>query len=361
MKHYPIQEKVNRSISYENKEMLYFSGTNYLGMGNIPEFENLIIEGIKKYGPSHGSSRGSNLQLQVYENFEQFFCTKAGAEKGLLFSSGFIAGLAAVKTLKANSDIIIAAPDAHPAIFPHEHAPNSSMSFDQWIDNCTTIAKGFDSKRFTFLSNAVDPLKLNIHSFDWMKDLPDTNHYTLLIDDSHAFGILGKDIFGTYAKWRDLPVDLVVCGSLGKALGLPGGIVLGKKKIIDKLEQEAMFRSASPPAPAFCEAFLNAQHIYTEQKKKLEENVTFFKDLINGLFLIHYKDNYPVFAFEDEKWVTELEQENIIISSFPYPSLTDPCVNRIVLSAYHTKHDLIILAERLKKLEAKSKSQIHRN
>lgn len=354
MKHYPIKAKVDRSIFYDNKEMLYFSGTAYLGMGNLPEFEILIIEGLKKYGPSHGSSRGSNLQLQVYDDFENYFAEKAGAEKGLLFSSGFMAGSAAVKVLKSEAEIIIAAPDAHPAIFPHDHAPNASMSFDQWVNNCITIAQGYDGKRFTFLSNAVDPLELHIHSFDWMNELPKTNQYTLLIDDSHAFGILGEDIFGTYAKWAKLPVDLVVCGSLNKALGLPGGIVLGKREFIDRLSQEIMFRSASPPAPAFCDAFLSAQDLYKVQKKKLEENVKFFQDQIQGQKFIKYTADYPVFAFEDESLVAELEKDNIIISSFPYPTQLDPCVNRIVLSATHTKNDLTRLAESLKKLEAGS-------
>jgi len=260
--------------------MLYFSGTSYLGMGNLPEFEENIIRGLRNYGASHGSSRGSNLQLQVYADFEKFFSQQAGANRGLLFSSGFLAGSAAVKVLKATSDLVIAAPDAHPAIFPHEEATHTSMSFEDWVQSCQSLALASEGRQITFLSNAVDPLKLKIHSFDWLNNLPPTNTYTLLIDDSHAFGLIGNGIFGTYAKWSRLPVRVITCGSLGKALGIPGGIVLGDNDFIAQLERETMFRSASPPAPAFYDAFLNSQPLYEQQKAKLEENVRIFKNLL---------------------------------------------------------------------------------
>jgi 8-amino-7-oxononanoate synthase len=349
MKHYPIHSKVDRAISYGNKELLYFSGTSYLGMGNLPEFEKLIVSGIRKYGASHGSSRGSNLQLQVYEDFEKFFSHQAGADRGLLFSSGFMAGSAAVKVLKATSDLIIAAPDAHPAILPNEQTPHASMSFEAWSQHCLALAQTCNGKHISFLSNAVDPLKLKIHTFDWLNDLPNSNTYTLLIDDSHAFGLIGNDIYGTYKKWSQLPADIITCGSLCKALGIPGGVVLASRGFIGRLEQETMFRSASPPAPAFYDAFLNSQPLYAHQKAKLEANVRLFKNISSDLYFLNSVDDYPVFAFDDESLVEKLEQDNIIISSFPYPNMTDPCVNRIVISAYHEEEDLYRLAASLKK------------
>jgi len=347
MKHYPIHTKVDRTITYDHREMLYFSGTGYLGMGNLPEFEEHIIQGIRQYGASHGSSRGSNLQLQVYDDFEKFFALMAGAERGLLFSSGFLAGAAAVKVLSATSDIVLTAPDAHPAIKPSA-ATDSSLSFEQWTQFCHEKALSEEGKQITFLSNAVDPLIPTVHTFDWINDLPKTNNYTLLIDDSHAFGIVGDDIFGTYKKWSSLSAEVIVCGSLGKALGIPGGIVLGREAWIGHLEKETMFRSASPPAPAFYHAFLQSQSLYGQQKAKLATNVHTFKQLTRPLHFLHSFDGYPVFAFDDESIVDKLEKDNIIISSFPYPEVTDPCVNRIVLSAYHEKYDLERLAYCLK-------------
>ena len=348
MKHYPIHTKVDRSITYDDREMLYFSGTSYLGMGNIPGFEAHIIQGLKQYGASHGSSRGSNLQLQVYDDFERFFAIKAGAERGLLFSSGFLAGSAAVKVLSDTSDMVLTAPDAHPAILPNQEH-DATLTFGQWTLHCRDRALSVDGRHITFLSNAVDPLTPTVHDFSWINDLPTTNTYTLLIDDSHAFGIVGEDIFGTYKKWSPLSAEVMVCGSLGKALGIPGGIVLGDKNRIGRLEQETMFRSASPPPPAFYHAFLQSQPLYEQQKAKLEHNVQLFNQLTSGLAFLKSHEGYPVFAFDDEKLVEQLEKDNIIISSFPYPELSDPSINRIVLSAYHEKEDLERLSDCLKR------------
>ncbi|WP_143962913.1 aminotransferase class I/II-fold pyridoxal phosphate-dependent enzyme [Litoribacter populi] len=340
MKHYPIDSKPDRSITSQTEEYLYFSGTNYLGIGSVKEFEDLVVKAIRKYGLNHGSSRSSNVQLEVYGKFEQLFAQEAGAEAGLLFSSGFLAGSVAVQTLKKTADLVIVSPDAHPAIQPNDAGFISTMSMEEWEKDCLTISQGYKNKHIAFVSNAVDPLKLKVHSFDWMKKLSPKNRYTLLIDDSHAFGVLGQGIYGTYSQFNHPNVAVITCGSLGKGLGLPGGIVLGPKYFIEKLQSEIKFRTASPPPPAFFEAFLNGTHHFERQRIKLQDNVSYFHHLTTDNPDIHYADGYPVFTFDNEEWVSLLSENGIIISSFPYPFLEDPAVNRIVVSGYHQKSDL---------------------
>jgi 8-amino-7-oxononanoate synthase len=116
MKPFELQSKIGRTILHEGREYLFFSGTAYLGMGSVGEFEKLLIEGFSKYGISHGLSRVNNVRLGVYEQFEVFFAEKAKAEKSMVWSSGFLAGTAAVNYLKKDADKIFIAPDTHPAV-----------------------------------------------------------------------------------------------------------------------------------------------------------------------------------------------------------------------------------------------------
>ncbi|MBS9525491.1 pyridoxal phosphate-dependent aminotransferase family protein [Litoribacter alkaliphilus] len=350
MKHYPIDAKPDRSISSGEQDYLYFSGTNYLGIGSVKEFEDLVVNAIRKYGLNHGSSRSSNVQLEVYGKFEEYFAEQAEAEAGLLLSSGFLAGSIAVKTLKKSADIVIVSPDAHPAIQPNDEGFISSMTMEEWENHCITISHGYKGKHIAFISNAVDPLMLQEHKFGWVEKLSPKNRYTLLIDDSHAFGVLGKGIFGTYSQHATPEVAVITCGSLGKGLGMPGGIVLGPEYFIKKLQSEIKFRTASPPPPAFFEAFLEGQNYFGQQREKLLENIRYFRSLTQENPAIKSLEGYPVFTFENEAWVEILAQNSIIISSFPYPFSDDPAVNRIVLSGYHKKADLEKLAAILNNL-----------
>ncbi|HSI74634.1 MAG TPA: aminotransferase class I/II-fold pyridoxal phosphate-dependent enzyme [Lunatimonas sp.] len=345
-----ITDRANSRLVAEGEEYLQFAGTAYLGMSQVPAFEKLLIEGIKKYGANHGSSRHSNVQLAIYDAFEAFFAAQTGAEKVRLLSSGFLAGHLAVEVLRREVDLIWIAPDTHPAIFPQGQSGNPHQAFEAWVQQCQEKSKNLMGQRIGILSNAVNPLKPQIHDFKWIKDLSPINEYFVLIDDSHAFGVVGDTIFGTYEQWKHVTPNLLISGSLGKALSLPAGVILGSKKLMDKVDSHPIFRSSSPPAPAFLFAFLNGQELYKSQLKKLRDNTAAVFQSIQSMLDFSMLEGFPVVTFQESVWVEKLLEEKIIASSFSYPGPSDSFLNRLVITATHSKEDLNQLVSVLKKL-----------
>ncbi|MDN3687872.1 aminotransferase class I/II-fold pyridoxal phosphate-dependent enzyme [Cyclobacterium jeungdonense] len=345
---YPTSQ-LGRTITYQGKDYLHFSGTSYLGMGILPEFKELLIQGIHKHGPNHGSSRNSNVQLSLYDAFEARFAAGSGAAEAAVLSSGYMAGQLAVCTLRPLADLTWTAPDTHPAITLENQHP-IGLSHKQWQKKCIAKSHELIGQKILLLSNAVNPLIPEIHDFEWTKKLSPANKYYLLIDDSHAFGLLGKGIFGTFAQWKHLPVEVLVAGSLGKALALPAGIILGNHSLISRVRENPIYRTSSPPAPAFLSAFLDGQDYYLKQQQKLKENLQQIASALKGMGSFKFLPQYPVISFEPESWVERLHQIGFILSSFPYPLQDSPAVNRIVLSAWHLPSDLEALVLALKKL-----------
>ncbi|WP_162416327.1 aminotransferase class I/II-fold pyridoxal phosphate-dependent enzyme [Cyclobacterium roseum] len=345
---YPTSQ-LGRTITHQGKDYLHFSGTSYLGMGTLPEFKELLIQGIHKYGPNHGSSRNSNVQLSLYEAFEAQFAAGSGAAEAAVLSSGYMAGQLAVNTLRPLADLTWTAPDTHPAITLESQQP-IGLTHKQWQKKCIAKSHELMGQKILLLSNAVNPLIPEIHDFEWTKKLSPANQYYLLIDDSHAFGLLGKGIFGTYAQWKRLPVEVMVAGSLGKALALPAGIILGNTSLIFRVRENPIYRTSSPPAPAFLSAFLEGQDYYVKQQQKLKNNLQYIASALEGVERLKFMPTYPVISFEPESWVEQLHQKGFILSSFPYPLPDSPAVNRIVLSAWHEQKDLEALIQTLKKL-----------
>ena len=342
---FSICSKINGTVSFKGKEYLYFSGTAYLGMNTSPEFEEMVLKGITRYGLNYGASRRGNVQLKVYDEMEVFFADGAAAERALVLSSGFMSGHLAARILSSLAHVIWVAPDAHPAILPEGISPDTATTFSRFSEQCVEESRHHEGKTIVILANSVDPLMPEIHSYDWIRKLSDKNDYYLLLDDSHAFGLVGKGVFGSYSKWKDLPVELVVSGSLGKALGIPAGIVLGSAEFIRRISRSPAFIGASPPPPAFCQAFLDAQELYVSQQQKLQANFKYFLSLIQGLEALRYKENFPVIILDPSGWGEKLMKKHILISSFPYPNEDYDPVDRIVLSANHRKEDLDYLSE----------------
>nr|MBI1230399.1 aminotransferase class I/II-fold pyridoxal phosphate-dependent enzyme [Cytophagales bacterium] len=343
-------DRATSRLYAQGEDFLQFAGTAYLGMSQVPAFETLLIEGIKKYGANHGSSRQSNVQLAIYDAFEAFFEGETGAEKVRLLSSGFLAGHLAVEVLRKEVDLVWIAPDAHPAILPQGQSGNPHQPFEAWVRQCLEKSRTLMGHRIGILSNAVNPLNPQVHDFGWIKELSPLNDYFVLIDDSHAFGVVGDAVFGTYAQWKHVTSNVLVCGSLGKALSLPAGVILGPKNLLDKVDAHPIFRSSSPPAPAFLHAFLTGQDLYNTQIKKLRQNTALVYNQIRDMRDFTMLDEYPVVTFRESAWVDRLLEEKIIASSFAYPGPSDAPLNRLVITASHSSEDLTYLISTLKKL-----------
>ncbi|WP_186757170.1 aminotransferase class I/II-fold pyridoxal phosphate-dependent enzyme [Echinicola salinicaeni] len=347
MQHHPISHKIGRIIPWQGKDYLYFSGTAYLGMGSVPEFEEMIMAGLMQYGPNHGASRFSNVQLRVYQELEDYFAQEADAPFASLLSSGFMAGYICHSILGEICDELWPAPDAHPAILPNNLDVDSNCSFGEFAQNCIKKSHTCKGKTIGILSNAVDTIKPAIHDFQWVEALSPANQYYLLIDDSHAFGVFGKGIFGTYSFWKDLPVQLIVTGSLGKALATPAGMILGDAAFVGKVKNGAMFRGASPAAPGNCQAFLQAGSLFAHQQRLLRGNMEYVFDKVKDLPGLRFEQDFPVLTFEGSGFAEQLMKAGILISSFSYPRPEDIPVDRVIISAYHRIEDLDFLVDQL--------------
>ncbi|MDN3203878.1 aminotransferase class I/II-fold pyridoxal phosphate-dependent enzyme [Algoriphagus sediminis] len=349
MKQFHLDQKIDRIIRYEGKNYRYFSGTAYLGMGLLPPFKSALTEGMELLGLNHGQSRGNNVKLNIFQEFEDFFAQSAGAEEAIVMSSGYLAGSAALQSCSKSKDIWVA-PDTHPAILPNQLIPDSTMSFESWKQLCLEKAERLAPQEILILGNAVDPLTSMIHDYSWLKAIGKKHSVTLIVDDSHAFGLIGQGIFGTYESLKTLPAEVIVSGSLGKGLSLPAGIILCSEERQKKIHGLRMYGGASPCPPAYLYAFLKCQNIYVDQQKKLVQNVKLFSSLIEDINGINKSEDYPVFVFERDEWVEALEEAGFIVSSFHYPTVKDPRINRIIISAFHLPEDLELLSETLHKL-----------
>jgi len=181
--------------------------------------------------------------------------------------------------------------------------------------------------------------------YENLKTLP-LKQLVLVADDSHGIGILGKDGGGAYGQLAGLPAkELIVCGSLGKALGLQGGFVLGLSKRIESLMRTPIFAGASPTSPANMATLVAATPIFAENRESLFTKVRLFESECLCLDRFSFMGGYPVYGYEDDALTASLFASGIFVTDFKYPSVQPNALpGRIVLSAHHTKADIRRLA-----------------
>jgi 7-keto-8-aminopelargonate synthetase-like enzyme len=342
---YTLNQLPNRVMQLsDGTEKLYFSGTSYLGVPHNAVFHGFLLEGMARYGTNFGGSRHANMRLAVFEAVETYLAHWSGAAAALAVSSGTLAGQLVMQHIKARNIPIFYAPDAHPALWATVHPYLPKLTFEEWTHQFPT----FLSKNTTHIaiaSNAIDALRGQFLNFEWINDLPTELQITLILDDSHGIGITGLDGAGIYTMLpKRANTDFIVTASLGKALGVSGGVIFGSRKLIDAIWENPFFGGAAPSVPAYWYAFMQMEKEYQVLRNQLFKNVAYFTSILPAAHCFAHSPNYPIFYTANHALANHLDEQNILLSSFPYPSPESPCVTRIVLSALHTQEDLDRLA-----------------
>ena len=348
-----VENLSGRTCMVDGKEFLFFSGYAYLGMNDVKEFTNLVKEGIDKYRILYPSSRISNTRLKLYEKFEKTLSALTGMEDTVSFSSGYLAGKT-ISHLLSSFRNILTAPGTHPAInivtiTPYEEAVNpiNSTTFNEWKNEIPLLINSSTENEFVLLSDSVDILKARVNSFSFIENIEPSKKIIYLIDDSHGIGILGKNGEGIISQLpRKENVEYIISYSLSKAFNIEGGAISCSRKWSAKLKQCPEYTGSTAINPSLIHAFIKSNKLYNSQRKKLINNIRYFKKHLPDYILKHDFD-IPVFICKAENFPHENEsaddffyKKGIIISSFGYPYPSSPKINRIVINAWHKKKDI---------------------
>jgi 7-keto-8-aminopelargonate synthetase-like enzyme len=329
-----LESTPNTTATINGKEYLFFSGTSYLGVSMLPEFQELVVHSIKKWGVSYGSSRNANLKLNIYKKGELFLRDFLHSESAVTVSSGTLASQFALRALHTIVDEFYYMPKTHPSILPEKA---TAVFLDSVLN---PSLKKIENKTLCIVVDAIAALETVPFSFDFLNEISSTNTVYVLIDESHSLGVLGANGNGISCQVsKNKTLKTITVSSLGKAFGVNGGVISGATTFINIVQEDPLFIGSAGMSPAFLETYLNAQTLYTTQREKLKDNIAFVAAKLEHLKEVSISKNYPVFFFKDSEITDYLFQKNILITSFYYPATTQK-INRIVINANHTKEQL---------------------
>lgn len=325
-------------------QYLYFSGTAYLGISSNPEFLDALKVGIGRYGSHFGGSRRSNIQFDLIVEAEEVLATMAGVEKVLTLSSGSLAGQMVSHYFEQQGRLALA-PGTHPALWTPSNRPLAG-DFDAWVALLPSMMKTDQPPQALFL-NSIDPLYARQYDLSWLDNFLDSwPEMQIIIDDSHGWGILGE--LGRSA-WELIPVrhrpKVVVVSSLGKAFGMPGGMISGSSDMLIPIYNSPFFGGASPMSLPYFHAFLRCQDIFSKERETLRRLLARMQGAPIVQQLFTQIKNHPVFYTRETNLAAYLYKQKVLISSFSYPEPSDPLVNRVVVNSLHKPEDLAILFE----------------
>lgn len=336
-----------RTVATETGERLWFSGTAYLGMGHVPEFQDLLREGLRAAGSTWGSSRHNTVRLAVYEEAEAALAEFVGAPVALMVSSGMLAGQVVMRTAALSARVFYA-PGVHPALWGADFRPVDE-SLDVWWEKLPERVAACEATEIVVATDSVGSPHTSRVPLERLGDLQADKAVTVVVDDSHGLGIFGdagEGVYRTLARVSDPRHNIILISSLNKALGVPAGAIFSDEETIAKLRHSPFFGGSSPAVPGAMWALTRAFGLYREQHARLIANVHFFVESL-GETVRHFRwmPDYPAFTTTVAGFHEFLANNGILTASFPYPTPADRPITRLVVSALHTFGDLEFVAQ----------------
>ena len=339
----------------QQKQTINFCANNYLGLANNDEINRAAIKAIEQYGFGMASVRFICGTHEIHKNLEQTLSSFLHKEDTILYSSCFDANTGLFETILDENDAIISDMLNHASIIDgvrlckakrFRYANNDMESLEEQLilsKNCEKIL---------IVTDGVFSMDGIIANLREICNLADKYNALVMVDDSHAVGVLGENGKGSIEYCDVIDRVDIVTGTLGKALGgASGGYTSGKKEIIDWLRQRSRpYLFSNTLAPVIAATSIKALNLVQNTKEKrntLHSNSQYFRDKMLEKGFCLSGSNHPIIPVivEDavlaKQMADELNKRGIFVVNFSFPVVPKNKARiRVQISSSHTKENL---------------------
>jgi len=353
-------------------EVLILSSNNYLGLCDEPSVIQAGKDALDRYGAGTGSVRFICGTFTVHRELEAALARFVGTESALSYVSAWNANEGFTATVVEEGDFVVSDALNHASII-------DSVRLAKAITKCTTAvykhgdlddlkaklvgAKG--ARRRIIWTDGVFSMEGDIAPLPAILQLAREHDAIVVVDDSHATGVLGKTGRGTAEHCGVLGEVDVITSTLGKAVGgAAGGFTAGSAALTDYLTQRSrpqLFSNALPPTVAA--SSLQAVRVierHPERVAKLHENARYFRGAITEAGFKPLAGETPIVPIIVGETALAIQiselmlNEGVFVTGFGFPVVPQGHARiRCQLSAAHEKADLDAAVAAFKKVGKK--------
>ena len=238
-------------------KVIVFGSNSYLGATILPEVIKKTVEVTKEFGIGSGSVPLLTGTTIYHTELENIISAKTGFGDSMLSSSGYTANIGAVAGLLRPNHLIIHDKLDHASLLDATVLSGAKMLRFKHGDMAhlekmlSTNADQYPNG-IMVATDGVFSMDGDIANIPEILALCQKYNAILLIDDAHATGVIGEKGAGTLSHFGITERDnIIVTGTLSKAVGSVGGYITASQEVIDYLRVYArtnMFSTSLPPS-----------------------------------------------------------------------------------------------------------------
>jgi len=349
-----VESPADAWMIVDGKRVLNFCTNNYLGLANHPRIKEAARKAIEEWGVGPAAVRSiagtQSLHLQLEKRLAQF----KEVEDALYVQSGLCANQAAIPPLVGKGDVIFSDRLNHASIIDGCRLSGAKIVVYEHCDpaDCERKIKENlgDYRRGLLVTDGVFSMDGDIAPLDRLYEIAERYGLITMVDDAHGEGVLGQGRgivhhFGLHGRFD------VEIGTLSKAFGVVGGVIAGKKIIVDYMRQKArpfLFSSAVTPADtAACLAAVDLLEESTELVDRLWQNTEYFRGEMKRLGFDTGRSQTPIVPIMlgeaplARQFSARLFEEGVFAMAIGFPTVPRGQARiRVMNTAAHSRDDL---------------------
>lgn len=232
------------------------AGNDYLGLAAHPEVVAAAAQALAAYGLGATGSRLIRGSTEVHHTLEETLADWLGTDRALVFSSGYLANLGAVRALVRPRTLLISDAHNHASLIDGCRISGAETVVTPHADVAAVAAAlaAAPGRPAVVVTESVFSVDGDLAPLARLHATAREHGALLLVDDAHALGVVGPDGAGAVAEaGLTGEPDVVVTATLSKALGGAGGVVAGPAEFVRHLVETArtfIYDTALPPVVA---------------------------------------------------------------------------------------------------------------
>jgi len=347
-------------VAGRDGEIVNLCANDYLGLANHPDVVAAAREALDRWGFGVASVRFICGTQQLHQELEAALTGFLGTEETILYPSCFDANGGLFETLLGEEDVVISDALNHASIIDGIRlckAKRVRYANGDMAELEVRLKEANGSRRILIATDGVFSMDGYLADLPAICDLADRHGALVMVDDSHAVGVLGARGRGTPEHHGVTERIDILTGTLGKALGGGGGgYTSGRREIVRLLRQRSrpylFSNSITPVVAAGSLRALELLSASTELRDRLAANTALFRGLMAGSGLDVLPGEHPIVPvmIGDEQRLAPITaaafEAGLHVVGFSYPVVPLGTARiRTQVSAAHSEADLRFAAD----------------
>lgn len=360
-----VESPSGPTITIEGRRFISMASNNYLGLANHPEVKQAAIEAIEQWGVGAGAARLISGTMTPHHQLERDLARFKQVEAALTFGTGYTTNLGLIPALTDRDGLILADRYCHASLIEACRLAKATLRVFHHndVEHLEKLLKKREKARtILVVTEGVFSMDGDLAPLPDLLALCRQHDATLVIDDAHGTGVMGKNGQGTIEHFGVNPRDVIQMGTLSKAIGTSGGYVAGTTAFKDYLINTAkafIYTTAQPPAiAAAASAAIRIIQHEPARRERLRTNRNALHTALTGLGFQLTDTQSPILPIIVKSPERAVEMSQALYKAGVYvPAIRPPTVPkhssrlRLTVSSEHTEEQLETVVNAFRKVQ----------